>query len=129
MGAEVWPVAGGTGHRPQHLHPTVEPWARAQLARIARHLRDVYGTEWAVSGMALGFDMWWADEAVKAGLRLWVHVPFRSRLSGGRRRKGGSGTGWSCSRSGAPCTGTCPAWKARCGAGLWCGCCTSATTG
>jgi hypothetical protein len=73
---EHWPVVGGTGHRPQHVPPGTEAWARTQLSRIARHLRDVYGCRTAVSGMALGFDLWWADEALRAGLKLWAHVPF-----------------------------------------------------
>lgn len=46
------------------------------LRQVAVRLRDEHGTEIGVSGMALGADMWWADEVLVAGLRLWAHIPF-----------------------------------------------------
>lgn len=71
-----WPTVMLTGHRPQHLHPSVRPWIRSELERLAVKFRDEYGATVGVSGMALGCDLWWADAVVKAGLHLWAHVPF-----------------------------------------------------
>lgn len=72
----TWPIVMVTGHRPQHLSPGVRPWVRAELERLALKLRDEHGTATGISGMAVGADLWWADAVVKAGLRLWAHVPF-----------------------------------------------------
>lgn len=72
----AWPAVMLTGHRPQHLHPTARPWVRSELERLALKFRDEYGTTVGVSGMAIGSDLWWADAAVKAGLKLSAHVPF-----------------------------------------------------
>jgi uncharacterized phage-like protein YoqJ len=71
-----WPTVMVTGHRPQHLHPSVRPWVRSELERLALKVRDEYGTTVGISGMAIGADLWWADAVVKAGLRLSAHVPF-----------------------------------------------------
>jgi uncharacterized phage-like protein YoqJ len=73
---EAWPAVMVTGHRPKHLHPSVRPWVRAELERLALKMRDEYGTTTGISGMALGADLWWADAVVKSGLRLSAHVPF-----------------------------------------------------
>jgi len=72
----TWPTVMVTGHRPQHLHPSIRPWVRSELERLALKFRDEYGTQVGISGMALGADLWWADAVVKAGLKLWAHVPF-----------------------------------------------------
>jgi hypothetical protein len=72
----AWPTVMVTGHRPQHLHPSVRPWVRGELERLALKLRAECGTQVGVSGMAIGSDLWWADSVVKAGLKLWAHVPF-----------------------------------------------------
>lgn len=73
--AEV-PVIGGSGHRPQHLPPGCEPWARTEIGALLRQLRDTCGTHTVVSGMALGFDQWLAGAALDAGMALWAHIPF-----------------------------------------------------
>ncbi|WP_165947283.1 SLOG family protein [Micromonospora sp. 15K316] len=72
----AWEVAAATGHRPQHLTAEERRWIRAELKRIAVKLRDEHGTATGVSGMALGTDLWWADETDTAGMKLWAHVPF-----------------------------------------------------
>jgi hypothetical protein len=72
----VWPTVMVTGHRPQHLDPDVRPWVRSELDRLAEKLRGECGADVGVSGMAIGADLWWADSVVRAGLRLWAHVPF-----------------------------------------------------
>jgi uncharacterized phage-like protein YoqJ len=73
---KTWPIVMVTGHRPQHLHPKVRPWVRSELERLALKLRHEHGTATGISGMAIGSDLWWADAVVKAGLKLWAHVPF-----------------------------------------------------
>lgn len=72
----TWPTVSGTGHRPQHLPPGVRRWIQPELYRIACKLRDEHGTRVGCSGMALGFDLWWADAIVRAGLALSAHIPF-----------------------------------------------------
>jgi hypothetical protein len=72
----TWPTVMVTGHRPQHLHPNVRSWIRAELDRLAVKLRIEHGMTTGVSGMALGADLWWADAVVRAGLQLHAHVPF-----------------------------------------------------
>lgn len=72
----AWPTVMVTGHRPQHLDPSCHGWVRAELARLAVEVRDEHGATTGISGMAIGADLWWADAVVKAGMRLWAHVPF-----------------------------------------------------
>lgn len=72
-------IVGATGHRPQHLSRDQRRWAQHQANRIAVHLRMVYGCTTAVSGLALGWDTYWARAALWAGLDLWVHIPFEAQ--------------------------------------------------
>lgn len=72
-------VAAATGHRPQHLPRDVHDWVRQELRRVAIKLRDEHGTRVAVSGFAIGADLWWADAAVQAGLDLHAHIPFEAQ--------------------------------------------------
>jgi hypothetical protein len=76
MSTPIWPTVMVAGHRPQHLHPNVRPWIRAELDRLAVKLRIEHGTTVGISGMAAGADLWWADAVVRAGLHLHAHVPF-----------------------------------------------------
>lgn len=77
----TWTVVGATGHRPQHLQHLVGAcrWARDEAARVAVKVRDGYGCTTAISGLALGWDQWWAQAALDAGLDLWVHIPFEGQ--------------------------------------------------
>ena len=72
----IWPTVSATGHRSQHLSPTVAEWIRPELDRVAAKLRDEYGTRVGISGMATGVDQWWARSVLRAGLELWAYVPF-----------------------------------------------------
>ncbi len=72
----TWPTVAATGHRPQHLPPDCHAWVRTELDRVARKLAAQHGTTTAVTGMALGTDLWWAAAAHRAGLALWAHVPY-----------------------------------------------------
>jgi len=72
----VWPTVMVAGHRPKHLTPVAQTWVRAELNRLAGKLREGHGTTTAISGMTLGADLWWADAAVRAGLRVHAHLPY-----------------------------------------------------
>lgn len=65
-----------TGHRPQNLPAGSQPWVIDELDRVAAKLRAEYGLEIAISGGAIGADLWWADAAHRAGARVWVYKPF-----------------------------------------------------
>jgi hypothetical protein len=65
-----------TGHRPAELAPAAQDWVRCELNRLAGKFRDGHGTTTAISGMARGADLWWADAALRAGLRVHAHVPY-----------------------------------------------------
>jgi hypothetical protein len=71
-----WTIIGGTGHRPKHLTPAQARWARPQSLRCLRHCRDTKGTTTVISGLALGWDTWIAEDALLLKLRLWAHIPF-----------------------------------------------------
>lgn len=67
-------VVAGAGHR--EFAEGGENWVRGQLRGWALWLRDNAGTRVGVSGMARGFDLWWADAVVAAGLDLHAYLPF-----------------------------------------------------
>lgn len=73
--ATEWPVVSGTGHRPQHLAAQARAWLRDKLRKAACWLRDERGTRVGISGMAIGFDLWWADAIIGAGLTLGAYIP------------------------------------------------------
>jgi len=74
-----------TGHRPKDLggysnNPTQE-WIRQELRRILLKAQVRYGTDLEIiSGMALGVDTWWAEEALALGVPLLAYVPFKPNL-------------------------------------------------
>jgi hypothetical protein len=75
-GCTTWPTVMVTGHRPQHLSPSVHDWVRFELNRLAVKLRAEHGMTTGISGMAIGADLWWADALVANGIPLWAHIPF-----------------------------------------------------
>lgn len=76
----VWDVVAGTGHRePSEQADLV--WTQQNLTRACGWLRETAGTRIAISGMARGFDMDWAEAALEAGLRLWACIPFEGQDS------------------------------------------------
>lgn len=72
-------VVAGTGHR--ELLRGDPAWVRDQLAKACVWLRDVKGTRYAVSGLALEFDMDWAEAALTARLELCVAIPFEEQAA------------------------------------------------
>lgn len=75
-----WEIVCGTGHRElADDGGEDEDWAREQLGRCAVWLRDRAGTRAGISGMARGFDLWWADALAAAGVPLWAYIPFEEQ--------------------------------------------------
>jgi hypothetical protein len=70
----TWASASLTGHR--KLPDEQAAFAKAEIRRIARKLRDEHATMVAISGLALGCDTWWANEALDAGLELHAYIPW-----------------------------------------------------
>lgn len=74
-----WTRAAGTGHR--ELEAGDAGWVAEKLPKAAVWLRDEAGTQVGVSGLALGFDMDWAEAVLDAGLHLWVAIPFEEQAA------------------------------------------------
>lgn len=69
-------IAGGTGHRPKFIPPANRTWVGQQTRDAAVWLHDRGRVRIGISGLADGFDLLWADAVVRAGMRLWVAIPF-----------------------------------------------------
>lgn len=87
-----WVRVAVTGHRPQHLTSEQAAWAQSELDRLAVKLRDHHGTQVAITGAALGADIWWARSARRAELTLWAYVPFQAQAD---RWPAADGTAWA----------------------------------
>lgn len=74
-GSSALTRVGITGHRPQFLSPAETAWVREVLPELMRSLRDDWGAQVAISGMALGADTVWARAALDQDLRLWGYIP------------------------------------------------------
>jgi uncharacterized phage-like protein YoqJ len=72
--AETWTTAMVTAHR--KLPKDAEQWLRPALRARLGKLRADFGTEQVISGMALGGDMMFAEEALELNLPLTAAVPF-----------------------------------------------------
>lgn len=71
----LWTRVMCTGHRPAGIPPQARRWVREELLRVARKLAAEHGTQIAISGLAVGSDLWWAQAAHEAGLRVWGYSP------------------------------------------------------
>lgn len=71
-----WVRAAVTGHR-EHLlsEPGTRAWVQSELARLAGQLAADHGARIAISGIATGADLWWADAAHEAELAVWAYQP------------------------------------------------------
>lgn len=71
-----------TGHRPHVIGgygpSEVQTWIRQQLRDVLTAVRDVAGPSgvMAMTGMALGVDQWFFEEALVVGVPVWAAVPF-----------------------------------------------------
>ena len=77
--ANPWTRMAGTGHR--ELIDGDPDWVAEQLPKAAVWLRDTAGTRVGISGLALGFDLDWAEAILEAGLTLWVAIPFEQQAA------------------------------------------------
>jgi hypothetical protein len=75
--ANPFRVTAGTGHR--ELLTGDPSWVTQQLPLACTWLRDEAGTRFGISGMALGFDMDWAEALLDAKMRLCVVIPFEEQ--------------------------------------------------
>ena len=64
-------IVGLTGHRPNNFSASQRDYLKEELARIIDKLEP----EIAISGLALGSDTWWAEQALLKGVDLHVYVP------------------------------------------------------
>jgi ribA/ribD-fused uncharacterized protein len=71
-----WTQVAATGHRPHKIPKGLRDWVQHELARVAVKLATEHGTEVALSGLAMGSDLWWAHAARDAGLRVWGYSPY-----------------------------------------------------
>lgn len=72
-------IAAGTGHRPEHIPRNNLAWTRHQINLCAFWLAEQDGIQICLSGMARGFDMWWAAACLRAGMKLWAAIPFEEQ--------------------------------------------------
>lgn len=75
--AETWSHAMVTAHR--KLPKGSDEWLRPALAERLTKLRADFGVEDVTSGMAIGGDMMFAEEALDQDLPLTAAVPFPSQ--------------------------------------------------
>lgn len=73
-------ILAGTGHRPKYLpcqYDELHPWLSLVLKDLTEYLstnkRDI---EAVISGMAIGWDTWLAETALKLDIPVWAYIPF-----------------------------------------------------
>lgn len=73
-----------TGHRLTTLNDLDQQiWVRRRLRSILQQALDFYGNRVILaSGMALGVDTWWAEEAVLLGIPIEAYLPFAGQADG-----------------------------------------------
>lgn len=74
--AGAWTRVACTGHRPQGLPASSQPWLADELRRVAAKLAAEHGTEVMISGAAAGADLLWAEAAHATGLPVWLYQPY-----------------------------------------------------
>lgn len=77
-----WARVAAAGHRPHLLPAGSRDWTERELHRVAVKLRDLHGMRIAISGGAMGTDLWWAEAAAGAGSRTWLYLPFPQQADG-----------------------------------------------
>jgi uncharacterized phage-like protein YoqJ len=74
-------IIAGTGHRPKYCpckYKEDHPWLIELKSRLNQQLRS-YDFDSVISGMALGWDLWLAEEAMKVGIPVCAYVPFEGQ--------------------------------------------------
>lgn len=70
-----WVRVGVTAHRPHKIPKEMRGWVRDELERVTDKLATEHATEVAITGLALGGDLWFAQAARRADLRVWCYSP------------------------------------------------------
>jgi uncharacterized phage-like protein YoqJ len=68
-------IIAATGHRPQKLDADALSWVREQTKRILTLVSASDGITEAISGMAQGYDLLFAEVALELGIPLHAAVP------------------------------------------------------
>jgi uncharacterized phage-like protein YoqJ len=74
-------IIAGTGHRPKYcpcLYNENHEWLISLRGRIRKELEE-HSPEAVISGMAIGFDTWLAEEAMKLGIDVHAYIPFEGQ--------------------------------------------------
>jgi uncharacterized phage-like protein YoqJ len=74
-------IIAGTGHRP-HICPCRykenHPWLTKLRENISNYLK-IDAPEFVISGMAIGWDTWLAQEALKLNIPVKAYIPFEGQ--------------------------------------------------
>lgn len=65
-----------TGHRTQQFNETQRRFVIQELTRITEKLTNEYGMTDALTGMAIGVDLWFARVNLDIGNRVHGYIPF-----------------------------------------------------
>ena len=74
-------IVFGTGHRPKFFpcgYNEDMPWALSVKAELRQRLQAVK-PDHVISGMAIGWDTWLAEEAIKLRIPVHAYVPFEGQ--------------------------------------------------
>lgn len=77
-------IVCGTGHRPRFCpckYKENHPWLLELREKISLQLSTENNIKAIISGMAIGWDTWLAQEALKLKIPVWAYVPFKSQGS------------------------------------------------
>jgi len=70
-----------TGHRPNVFNSEQREFAQSELDRLSKKLKEDFGMEEAISGMALGADTWCAQSNLKNDVLVAAYIPFEAQSS------------------------------------------------
>jgi len=70
-----------TGHRPNVFTSKTKSFALEEMRRIASKLKNDYGMQEAITGMALGVDTWWAQINLELGVPIAAYIPFEAQIN------------------------------------------------
>lgn len=68
-------LIAGTGHRPEDM-PESENWVRFKIRTKLEHTLNNQPIDVVISGMASGYDLWLADEALNLGIDVVAAKPW-----------------------------------------------------
>jgi uncharacterized phage-like protein YoqJ len=76
-------IIAGTGHRPKYLpckYDENHPWLFDLKCDLNNKLLE-HKPEFVISGMALGWDTWLAEQALDIGIPVHCYIPFKEQGS------------------------------------------------